>query len=188
MSERKRAKRSVTRDLDAGREAKRLGSAILEVLSGLRSPTEASQLLDISLQRYYKLEIRAVQGLLQALEKAPQRGPKVKPEAELARVSAERDRLQRELLRAQALVRSAQRSVGLPPLRDPKEAAKEPGKGGKGAGKRRRTPRVRARRLADELRRESAGPPAPSATPSGTTAATQRPTPPTTRPTQRSAS
>src|SRR5690606_35591123 len=116
---RKRAQRSRTRELDAGREAKRLGSAILEVLSGLRSPIEASALLGISPQSYYKLEAKAVQGLLGALEATPRRGPKASVEATLARVVAERDRLKRELLRAQSLVRVAQRSIALAP---PKEA------------------------------------------------------------------
>jgi hypothetical protein len=146
----KRKARSRTRELDASREAKRLGSAILEVLGGLRSPTEASELLGISPQRYYKLEARAVQGLLQALETPADRRRRARPDKELASVEAERDRLRRELQRAQALVRIAQRHVGLP-------APKATTPKGKG-GKRKRKPRVRARRLADELREEASVP------------------------------
>ena len=173
MSARKRAPRSSTRGLDASQDAKRLGSVVLEVLSGLRGPTEASQVLGISAQSYYKLETRAVQGMLQALETREQRRRRAKPETELARVTAERDRLRRELLRAQALVRVAQRTVGLPAPASEK-SVKPGSKGLKGKGQHKRTPHVRARRLAEELRQE-AGDPAPAATPTSSAPATPPP-------------
>lgn len=129
-------------------EAKRKASVVLEVLGGLRSPTNASAVLGVSVQRYYMLEVRALQGLLAALDAKPKPGGQPSPETALRRVMAERDRLERELLRAQALLRVAQRAVGLPP---PAQPTPKDGKAGKGKRKT-RTPTVRARRAADTLR------------------------------------
>ena len=179
MSRAKRAERTRTRNLDVSREAKRRGSAILEVLSGLRSPTEASELLGITCQRYYKLETRAVQGLLQSLESMEDRRRRKSPGKELAQLAAERDRLKRELLRAQALVRVARRTVGLPTSTRSPKAEK-----GKQGSRRRRKPVVRARRLAEQLRRESGEPAAPSPATAPSPAAPS----PATAPVQRSAS
>ena len=49
-------------------ETKRLATAILEVLAGVRSPADAAKTLEISLPRYYLLEQRALAGLLAACE------------------------------------------------------------------------------------------------------------------------
>lgn len=43
--------------------ANRLAVAILEVLAGLRTPTDASAAPGISLPRYYPVEVRALEGL-----------------------------------------------------------------------------------------------------------------------------
>ncbi len=138
--------------LSGSPEAKRKASVILEVLGGLRSPTSASAVLGISVQRYYMIEVRALQGLIAALDVKPKRGGQPSPETTLRRVAKERDRLERELLRAQALLRVAQRAVGLAPPAEPPKAA-----GKSGPGKRKtRTPTVRARRAADELRSAAA--------------------------------
>jgi len=56
---------------DAGREARRLATLILEVLAGGRTPTEAAQALEISVPRYYQLEGRALRGLVAACEPRP---------------------------------------------------------------------------------------------------------------------
>lgn len=134
-------------------EAKRKASVVLEVLGGLRSPTSAATVLGVSIQRYYMLEVRALQGLLTALDTKLKPGSQPSPETALRRLSAERDRLERELLRAQALLRVAQRAVGLPPPAEPAAAAKAGKTGKAGPGKRKvRTPTVRARRAADTLR------------------------------------
>src|SRR5947209_17562740 len=53
------------------REARQRAAAILEVLAGARSPTEAAQALGVSLPRYYLLEARALGGLLAACEPQP---------------------------------------------------------------------------------------------------------------------
>ena len=127
-------------------EAKRMAAAILEGLAGLRGPQEASEALGISMTRYYHLEARALQGLVGALEPRP-RGRQQSPQAAVTRLEREKARLQRELQRAQALVRSAQRTIGLPPVR-------QGGKLGADGKKARRTRRamIRAGKVADLLR------------------------------------
>src|SRR5207248_1760535 len=53
------------------REARRLAAAILEVLAGARTPTQAAQALGLSLVRYYQVESRAMHGLVAACEARP---------------------------------------------------------------------------------------------------------------------
>jgi hypothetical protein len=111
---------------EQSREAKRLAAAILEVLAGERTPTEAARALGLSVTRYYQVESRALRGLLVACE------PAVKGRArsafkEVTALRQDKERLQREVLRQQALVRAAQRSVGLtppPPLPTARSAGK----------------------------------------------------------------
>jgi hypothetical protein len=99
---------------DRGVEAKRLAAAILEVLAGARTPTEAATALGLSVPRYYQVETQALRGLLQACEPKP-RGRVRSVETEVKTLSKENQRLQRELTRHQALARAAQRAVGLSP-------------------------------------------------------------------------
>jgi hypothetical protein len=120
---------------------------VLEVLGGLRTPADGSVALGISIQRYYLLETRALQGLVSALDAKLKRGRRASPEGEVTRLKAERDRLERELRRTQALVRLTQRTIGLAP------PAKAPPKE-KGKRKGRHRPTVRARKLAMALRVE----------------------------------
>jgi len=135
-------------------EAKRTATAILEVLAGLRTPTQAAQAVGLSVMRYYQVEARAVQGLITACE--PQRrGPEWTLERELKRMRQQQERLERELGRQQAVARMAQRSIGLAAA--PKA---EPNGAGKGK-KRRRRPVVRSLRLAAQLRQASEEPAAP---------------------------
>jgi hypothetical protein len=95
---------------DQSREAKRVAAAVLEVLAGVRTPTEAAIALTMSVTHYYQVESRALRGLLAACEPlAKGRGA----ESEVTTLRHENQRLQRENLRQQALVRAAQRSVGL---------------------------------------------------------------------------
>src|SRR5215468_2392546 len=56
---------------DASRDAKRLAAAILEVLAGARTTTDAATALGVSLPRYYQVESRALVGLLAACEPRP---------------------------------------------------------------------------------------------------------------------
>ena len=125
-----------------GREAKRIAAAILEVLGGARSPTEAATALAVSLPRYYLLEARALAGLLQACEPRPV--GRVRSTAhDLVAARRQIERLQRDCARSQALVRAAQRTVGLLPPPQPK-----PGVVGK---KRKHKPTVRALKAAEML-------------------------------------
>lgn len=113
---RQRHKPGATLVQDLSREARRVAAAILEVLAGARTPAEAATALGVSVPRYYQVESKALRGLLAACE--PQsRGRAPHPDQEVTALRQEKERLQREVLRQQALVRAAQRSVGLtPPL------------------------------------------------------------------------
>lgn len=119
----------------ASPEARRLAAAILEVLGGVRTTTDAAAALECSLPRYYQLEARAVEGLLAACEpKRPGRTVSPTREAEVLRKKC--GRLEREVSRQQALVRAAHRAVGL--AATPPPAKLRPGK------KRSRRPIARA--------------------------------------------
>jgi hypothetical protein len=96
----------------ASRAARQQAAAILEVLAGLRTPTEAAQQLAISLMRYYVLEGRALQGLVSACEPRPQGRVRTAASA-LAALQREAEQLRRQVARQQALLRLTQRSVGL---------------------------------------------------------------------------
>jgi len=137
-------------------EAKRMAAAILEVLAGARTPTEAAQALGLSVPRYYQIETRALSGLLAACEVRP-KGRQPNPASEVAVLRQQNQRLQQEVTRHQALARAAQRAVGLSPPA-PTAAAK--------AGKKTRRRRV-ARALSVAQRLQTDNPPVatPSASP-----------------------
>jgi hypothetical protein len=135
------------RALTGSAKAKRQAAVILEVLSGLCSTTEGSRALGVSPSRYYALETRALAGLIEALEPKP-RGRRKTPEDEIADLTKENERLTRELTRALALVRAAQRSLGVPAPSGRKTKRK----------KRRSTP-SRGERTVAVLRRGSEDPP-----------------------------
>jgi hypothetical protein len=107
---------------EASRAARRVAAMVLEVLAGARTPTEAAQALEVSVARYYQLETRALRGLLSACEPVP-KGRVPCLAQELARLQRDKQRLEREVLRQQALVRAAQRSVGLAPAPAPPKKA-----------------------------------------------------------------
>jgi len=98
--------------LESSRDAKQRAAAILEVLAGGRSPTAAAEALGVSLTHYYHLEEKALLGLVAACEPQP-RGRSEDPARRLAVLERECQRWQRECARQQALVRAAQRSIGL---------------------------------------------------------------------------
>lgn len=144
------------------RGARKLAAAILEVLAGARLPSDAALALGIGVPRYYLLEARALKGLVCACEPRPI-GKVRTPESELAAVRKDLETLQRENARLSALVRAAQRTVGLSAPPPSKPAAK-----GKKA-KKKRKPTVRALRAVDRLKEgleessESASSTAPAA-------------------------
>ena len=119
------------------REARQRAAVILEVLAGSRTPGQAAAALAVSVSRYYLLEATALRGLLAACEPAP-RGPGSDLHRQAEQLRAECARWQRECARQQALVRAAQRAIGLTA-----PAAAPP----KGGGKRRRQRRPVARAL-----------------------------------------
>jgi hypothetical protein len=137
------------------KEARQRAALILEVLAGSRTPTQAAQALAVSLPRYYLLETQALAGLVTACEPAA-RGPTPDPQRQQEALRRECQRWQREATRQQALVRAAQRSLGLlaPPSPAPATAPTKDGK------KRRkpRAPVARALKAAQRLRQESAAP------------------------------
>ena len=133
---------------EAGQEARRLAAAILEVLAGARTPSQAAEALGVSLPRYFQWETRAMHALVEGCEARP-RGRVRSAETELAALRRQHERLQRELARQQTLVRLAQRTIGLTPPRTEPAAAQSKGK------RRRRKPVVRALRAAEHLQRPS---------------------------------
>ena len=128
--------RPVPRPLTGSETAKKTAVVILEVLAGLRSPTEGSEALGMSSMRYYVMERRGLEGLVRALEPRP-KGKRRAPEEAMNQLLRERTRLERELGRMQALVRASQRTMGLPP---PPSREKRKGQG-------RRRPSVRAMKV-----------------------------------------
>jgi hypothetical protein len=129
-------------------EANRLAVVILEVLAGQRTPTEAAALLELSLPRYYQLETRAVEGLVAALEPRPL-GKQPSLQTRVDKLQKQLDEAQRQTARQQALLRAAQRSLGLKPSAP--ENAKASDK--PAPGRRKRRPTVRALKAADALKK-----------------------------------
>lgn len=123
---------------------RRTATAILEVLGGERSPTEAAEALGVSLPRYYAIEMRALAGFFAGCEPPPL-GRRVQPEREVERLRRENERLTRDLARQQALARAAARAAGL----SSQPAAPKAGKDGK--RRKRRRPMARALRVAATL-------------------------------------
>jgi hypothetical protein len=106
-------------------EARRLAAAILEVLAGARTPAEAAGALALSVPRYYQLESQALRGLLAACEAKP-KGRQVGSARELGVLRQDNERLRREVGRQQALVRAAQRAIGLAAPAPVKPSGKKP--------------------------------------------------------------
>jgi hypothetical protein len=132
-------------------EAKRTAAAVLEVLAGTRTTTQAASALGVSLPRYYVLEARALAGLVAGCEPRP-KGRTLTPQRELAALQKECDRLRREASRQQALARAAGRTVGLSLPEKPKPQP--------AAGKRRnRRPTARALLAARHLRTDGVASP-----------------------------
>ena len=139
----------------ASSQARRQAAAILEVLAGVRRPSEAAQVLGTSLARYYLLERRALVGLLRACEPLP-RGPGLDLSRRITVLERENRRLQRECDRQQALVRAAERSLGLgmPAVKSVAKGKEEPAGGGGAKRRRSRRPTVRALKAARTLQGE----------------------------------
>lgn len=140
-------------------DARRIAAAILEVLAGARLPMDAAGALSVSLPRYYALESRALEGLVKACEPRP-KGRQRRPEGEIASLTRQVEQLKRDVQRQQALLRAAQRTIGL------SEVVREKVVGGR--KRRKRRPTVRALRAVAVLRgatAESGAPPSPEPAP-----------------------
>lgn len=123
--------------------ARQRAAVILEVLAGVRGVSDAASALGVSSTRYYAIESAALAGLVASCDPAAAEED-VAAASELQRLRLENKRLSQDNLRLQALVRSAQRSLG---VREAAPAAK-PGEKKRG----RRTPSVRALRIATRLK------------------------------------
>src|SRR5262245_30709357 len=108
-----RTRASGPRVPDASREAKRIAASILEVLAGASSPSVAATSLDVSLPRYYLLEQRAIEALVNACE--PRTGRNMAPHREVDVIRKQLQRAERDATRYQTLLRVAQRTIGLAP-------------------------------------------------------------------------
>jgi len=94
------------------RDAQRVAAGILEVLAGVRTPTETAKTLGLSVPRYYLWEQRALEGLVRACEPRP-KGKAASERHRIAVLEKELGRLRQECIRQQALVRASQRTIGL---------------------------------------------------------------------------
>lgn len=109
----KKASVKTSRGVEGSDQARKLACAILEVLSGMKGPSEAAESLSVSLNRYYVLETRALEGLVKALEPRNRgRAPTVEQQTDL--LKGEIERLKRDLDSSRSLLRMAHRTVGLP--------------------------------------------------------------------------
>jgi hypothetical protein len=148
----------------ASREARRLAAVILEVLAGMRTPTEAAQAVSVSVPRYYALEQRAIAGLVAACEPRG-RGPTKSPKRQIAELEREVQRLRQQSDRHLALARAAQRSVGLAAPPRPTAGGKDkPGRKSKSSGRKRsrRRPTIRALKAVKDLKEMPPDEPAPA--------------------------
>jgi hypothetical protein len=182
--------RVATKRVDsASPQAKSTAAVILEGLTGLRSAPDAARALGITVARYYTVEAQAVAGLLAACEPgSPGPVPNAATERELTRLREEHRRQDQELARLRAVLRTTQRSLGLPmvaatppaPPGAAKGAEQKPsGTGaakGKSTDKKRRRARRPVVRALTVLRRLQAAQEAPAAAPATSTVSTP-PTP-----------
>lgn len=129
-------------------EARRRAAAVLEVMGGLSTPSDAAKASGMSLPRYYALEKRALEGLVAACAAPKRKGRQRSPAKEMDRLREQVKRLEREASRNLAMARAAQRAAGI--------TAPSTSKAGKDDGKKRRKrrPSVRALVAAQALRND----------------------------------
>lgn len=133
-------------------ESRKQAACVLEVLAGLRTPEQAALALGFTLQTYYNVETRALRGLIHGCTPTPP-GRTMGLLQQVRGLETRCAGLAKQVGRYQALLRSAQRSVGLMAV-----AQQPPGKTlkGKTTGKRKRRPVVRALRSIELLGRGDA--------------------------------
>jgi hypothetical protein len=126
-------------------ESRRAAAAVLEVLAGVRTPAQAAQSLGLSLVGYYKLEGRAIKGLIDQCG-TPARGPRPSADQQVRRLQKQCRQLENDMHRYQALARSAQRVAGLAQVAQPAANKAD------ARGRRKRKPAVRALKAIRSLR------------------------------------
>ena len=124
------------------------------MLAGVRTPSDAAESLKISVNYYYVLERKAVQGLVTACRPSPKGPPGPTVETQLQRLKRELEQCRHECQRQSALVRATERAIGIPASSASKTTTRKEGKSSK--GKRRRKPAVRALQAAATLKENSA--------------------------------
>ena len=135
-------------------ETKRRAAIVLEVLAGMRPPSEAASVLGLSVSNYYLLERKALQGLLDGCQPQPKGSAGPGLERQLARLQKELDKSRQECLRQASLVRATERAIGLPAVAKPAGPTKA-NSAKEGNKTRRRRPTIRAMRAAKTLRENS---------------------------------
>lgn len=149
-AKKKRRPRSKGPRIEGGsKHARRIGLLILEVLGGLRTPTDAAKALGVSTPRYYSLEAQALAGLVAACEPKP-RGRQLTPERQIAKLEARIEELEQECARRQALVRLSQRTLGVAAS----EASRKRPKAERGK-RRKKRPTVRALKAAKQIHHDT---------------------------------
>ena len=93
-------------------DSRRIAAVLLEVLAGMRTPAQAATALNVSTPRYYSLELQALEGLVLACE-PKQKGPGRSPQKLIEKQETQIHRLESEISRQRALIRSAQRAIGI---------------------------------------------------------------------------
>ena len=179
--------RVATKRVDsASPQAKSTAAVILEGLTGLRSAPDAARALGITVARYYTVEAQAVAGLLAACEPgSPGPVPNAVTERELTRLRQEHRRQDQELARLRAVLRTTQRSLGLPMVAstppvppgaakgaEPKPSGVAKGKSTEGKRRRARRPVVRALTVLRRLQAAQEAPQTPAAAPATSTVST----------------
>jgi hypothetical protein len=126
-------------------EARKTASAILEVLAGTITPSDAASAIGISMPKYYMLEARALNSMIEACEPRS-KGRVVSPTSRMEALEKELNALKQANARQLTLLRAARRSIGY----TPKEKSSAPSD-----GKRHRTvkPSVRALKVIAALRK-----------------------------------
>lgn len=152
----------------ASDEARRAAVAVLSVMAGELRPSEASARLSLSVNRYYQLEARALEAMVEALEPRA-RGRRGGRDFELEKLRRAKARAEHEATRFQALLRISQRALAL--------SAPAPGpskdKPLLHGGRKTRRARVRARTVISTLSETGASMPPPPTGPQATRPATQ---------------
>ena len=139
MTKPSRVKPTGAKSVRGSDAARRLAALLLEAWSGVRSTQSAADAMGVAVTRFYQLEARALQSLVEAMEPRA-RGRQRTHASEIAKLKADKQRLSRDVERFQSLYRTSQRALGI-------AVAKPPEKGNTPApgGKRKRGPRKRAR-------------------------------------------